>query len=677
MNHILNHNRTPFVFRLDRSEYWDFFLAQEEMYFQATGNGELTERCLSSYVDTSDLESLHDESLFGMERYTWSDAVNKGVTLSNIGYTGVDNGFITFKKDRITNEEFIELFTQSSYSIDENDVRLRLNPVNGNNGLYDYPMSYATEDGVNVSKLGGGFYQGFFKSSCDYHILPSNVGTGIGLEFTFKKTDSVSDDNTYTLNDKYPDNKGTFFYIGTRAENKWWVNYDVSQEFDNIYNEYFTDDYSVDGYISESLNDGYFADNPPLEKEVEIIEKYSDDDYFSDGYQDDSCDTESEYECHCKQEETVETVNDIIFTHPEYLNTYQENSKWRTVDGGIWVENQYYTMEHKKTCAEIKKRYECNPYFADDYLSVPYDSCKQDEPEECDSTDYMAEPDYYKPDAVIDPDADLSTVNGHSIHQPNIIEIKSDNKFLLFDRTPDGFTTDTWVEGSEALITDIKMPTDENYFLLFHGGCGGMTTDNFTHQNKRYDVLNDVFRNAFALQVKDDGSIGYKYMVQDCESEEKAYKIESEFSNPGIINDDEWVTVNVQIKPLGKVYDKNAVVTSESQKVIIYIYVNGKLVFISKELPTFNFRELNDTEDKQEGVPFNISVGGGSQGLADVIYYNFRKLPEKQLPIEKEFGGSFIGYFKSFKFYDCNLTFSEITQNAIFEKRFLTHETIY
>ena len=47
--------------------------------------------------------------------------------------------------------------------------------------------------------------------------------------------------------------------------------------------------------------------------------------------------------------------------------------------------------------------------------------------------------------------------------------------------------------------------------------------------------------------------------------------------------------------------------------------MNGKLVLISKELPTFNFRELNDTPDKQEGVPFNISVGGGTQGLSDVI----------------------------------------------------------
>lgn len=668
MNHIFNHNRTPFIFKLDRSEYWDFFLAQEEMYFAPIGNGSLTERCLSSYIDLSDtVDCYRDGNLIGMRDYVWDDAINNGITLSNIGYTGVDNGLLTFRKDRITNEEFIELFTKSNYTINDGDFRLRLNLVNGNNAIYDYPMSYVKEDGVYTSKMSGGFYQGFFKSGCDYHILPSNVGTGIGLEFTFKKTDEVVDNTSYTLNDRYPDNKGTFFYIGTRSENKWWINYDVSQEFDNIYNVYDTDDYFADGYVGECLTDGYFAENPPIEPDVVAPDYYGDSEYFSDGYQSEEC----QKNCGGSYVNEEPNENNVILKHPEFLNTYQENSLWRTSNGGVWVENQYYTMGRKRTCSEIKKRCECNKYFSDGYMLKPYTTC-------CEyPNDYMSEPDYYKPDVKIDPNRELTTDDGHSIFQPNVFEIRSDNKFLLFDRTCDGFTTDTWVDGSEALITDIHMPKDENYFILFHGGCGGYTTDNFKRENKRYDVLNDVFRNAFALQVKDDGSIGYKYMVQDCESDEKAYKIESEFSKPGIIKDDEWVTVNVQIKPLGKVYDKNTVVTDASQKIQIYIYVNGKLVFVSKELPTFNFRELNDTPDKQEGVPFNISVGGGTQGLSDVIYYDFRQLPYKVLPLEKEFGGSFVGYFKSFKFYDCNLTFSEITQNAIFEKRFLVNQTIY
>ena len=91
---------------------------------------------------------------------------------------------------------------------------------------------------------------------------------------------------------------------------------------------------------------------------------------------------------------------------------------------------------------------------------------------------------------------------------------------------------------------------------------------------------------------------------------------------------------------------------------------------MSKELPTFNFKALDDTDDKQEGVPFNISLGGGTQGLADVIYYDYNNTPTDVLPLEKNFAGTFIGYIKSFKYYDCLLTFSQINQNSDFELSF-------
>jgi curved DNA-binding protein CbpA len=221
------------------------------------------------------------------------------------------------------------------------------------------------------------------------------------------------------------------------------------------------------------------------------------------------------------------------------------------------------------------------------------------------------------------------------------------------------------------------MPKDENYFITFHRGCGGLTADRFKHVNQKYNVLSDLYRNAFALQVKDDGSIGYKYLIQDCDSEEQAYTINSGFSKPDIIPDNEWVTVHVVLKPIGIVYGKETVATSFSQKMVLYIYVDGKLVYVSDEIPTLNLKELNDLADKQEGVPFNISVGGGTQGLSDVIYEDFKKLPDKRLPLEKEFGGSFIGYFKSFKAYSCALSLSEIRNNVIFENAFRLNNTIY
>jgi hypothetical protein len=92
-------------------------------------------------------------------------------------------------------------------------------------------------------------------------------------------------------------------------------------------------------------------------------------------------------------------------------------------------------------------------------------------------------------------------------------------------------------------------------------------------------------------------------------------------------------------------------------------YVNGKLKYVSKELPRINLRALNDLYEKQEGVPYNISIGGGTQGLAETIQYNYMLNPTRVYPIEKYFAGSFIGYISSFKIYNCFLEQKIIENN--------------
>ena len=96
----------------------------------------------------------------------------------------------------------------------------------------------------------------------------------------------------------------------------------------------------------------------------------------------------------------------------------------------------------------------------------------------------------------------------------------------------------------------------------------------------------------------------------------------------------------------------------------MYIYVNGNLVLVSKELPEFRFRELDDAKEKQETVPFNISLGGGTQGLAEGIWLNYFEKPDYRFPLERDFCGTFIGDIKSFKFYNCFLDYNSINDNV-------------
>ena len=132
-------------------------------------------------------------------------------------------------------------------------------------------------------------------------------------------------------------------------------------------------------------------------------------------------------------------------------------------------------------------------------------------------------------------------------------------------------------------------------------------------------------------------------------------KIEEGYSLKNVIPDCEWCTVSIQIR-------------SAAGYMKFYFYVNGKLVYITKDLPNLNLRALDEIPEKQEGVPFNISLGGGTQGLAEMINHkNYMLNPTRVYPLEKYFAGSFIGYIKDFKFHNCEMEYLNLKNNAKIE----------
>lgn len=596
MGNILNHNRVLIDFFLTDEDYWDFHLSCE-MGYGGSLEGLSTE-CLSAYIDFNDPNCVFWDDVFSKSEYVWKDAINNGCTLDYIGVTGVDNGLITYQKDRITNKEFLDIFLHSTYTVEESDMRLHLRKVNGNNQIYDYSNNITYIDGKDVAELKGGFYQGFFKlQDKDYQVLPYVLENGWSIDVNLKKSDLKND--KFTINDNHPDNKGIFFYIGTRAENKWWKKYTVEQKFESSNLNYSSSEYDNEEYSTENdnVNSEYLQEDEPLESE------YLENVYGNDG---NNC---KEIKC-------------------DYIDH-------------DYVDEEYYTVGV----------HNCNQYVDDEYLE------KEEE---------------------ITGKERLLTSEGFDFSQPNIIQYDTDNKFLLFNRAHDGFNVRNWKEGTTVTMYDIKRPDLGNYFTLFNRTPSGYTVKTIDEyiekENKQYDVLKDIYRNALAFQIKDDGSIGFKYLVKDCESEEDNYKIEELFSHSGVINEDEWYTVSIKIVPVKPrpIYNPlcNNITKSTAEEMVIYIYVNGKLKLKSKQLPILNLKALDDLSDKQQGVPFNISLGGGTQGLCDVININYRELPKYILPLEKEFCGSFVGYIQSFRFYDCPLNFTEIGENYKYDISF-------
>lgn len=489
-NYTLN-NIKRFHIHINEDEYWDMHINHDDL-----GDGiDPNESCLASYIDTDFNECISGDSLISLSGYTYDKACSYGLNLNNIGLTGVDNGQIKYRKDKITNKEFYDIYTKSNYHLDAEDLRLHLHTVSGTTLLYEYPISI-NENGT--IKLNGGFYQGFFRSAKQYSILPSSIDNQWNLEFVIKKEDYTPESNK-TLNDKYPENKGIFFYIGTRAQNKWI-------------------------YLYNNLVSGS------------------------------TC-----FECE-ESEEDFDLVEEDI------------NLKEQT-----W-----------------------------------------------------------------------KTDNGLDLDSANDSYIMSDNKFLIFDRTPSGITINNYEGNEEVMILYKNRKFKGNLFEYLNRTPTGYTANDIdelisgdTESYSMDDFYKDIYENALAFKINDDGSIGYKYLVKDCFGDpEGFFSILEGNSLPNIINVSEWLKINVKIK-------------ASEKNMKLYFYVNGKLKYITKELPKLNLHSLNELEEKQEGVAYNISLGGGTQGLVETVLPDYMSDPTEEFTIEKYFAGSFIGDLKSFKFYTC------------------------
>ena len=645
MGNIKNNNRHNIKLLINYDEYWDYFLDKDRYGSYCFDGSRIQDKCLISYINTSDSAcTVEDDWLISNDSYKWESGISIGYSLYNVGYTGVDNGLIRFRKDRISNDDFIKIFSESEFSFQEDDLRLKLHAVSGNTMKYEYPLKI--ENGL--AKCNGGFYQGVFKTECDkYQILPSSVFEDTwDFEFVLKKEDFEKESDK-TINDSHPNNKGLFFYIGTRAENKWCLLYDKSLTSGDTMD---TDDVvDYDGMTCDPLSP--FTDVDWYDKlewwRVEPISNYVDYIYYPDEMykRDDTFDDYIDFD------EKPIIIDDRTFAK-ELKDCCSCDKQVKTIvrQEIICCSCGRCRIEKDKIERPIPTRGCRSCLFGDDFLAdiddMPYD------------TDYVA------------PETDLTLLDfqtardGISLFSfKRYTKIYSDNKFLLFHRARGGFCVRNWVEDTIVEYRQTKNSFKGNLFLLMNRTCTGYSVWNIDELRDQYDtpynLYEDIYNNALAFRITDDGEIGYRYASVDCEiSGDNKVKIYEGYSKKGIIKDKQWHVIHVKVK--------GAVDTMH-----LRFYVDGKLKYITDEMPLLNLRKLLEEDEKQELVPFNISLGGGTQGLCDVILPNYMQVYNALLPIEEYFCGSFIGYIKIFRWYNCPLEVMDIRNNFRFEMRHL------
>jgi hypothetical protein len=555
MANIKNNNYRKIDCRLINDEYMDFMLSKDDVI----NDKNLLDTCLAAKLNFFNHTNKHVIS-----DVSWNDAVASDKVLENIGYTGVDNGFFTYEKDRIANDEFLELYTNSSFNLSTYGDKFFVTEVNGNSGMFVYPIEIKSD----YTALKGGFYQGFFKINGDkYQTLPHRINNEWNFNISLRKKCYETPYNI--LNKRHFNNSGIFFFIGSRSENKFWELYKIQEKMDNlkIYDDYFTDSSISKDTVIETQ---YMENNP------EILEKV-------DGYNTPCC------------------------------------------------SNDYF-----------------DEYFdSNDYITYVCD---------CPGNNLPFEDDYLQEQIKIK-DLKLFDSKGNPIGEKGFYEIETDNKFIIFNNTKDGYTKNNWNNYYKFILTGKKDWPNINYYHYLNNTKDGYTKNNIDELIKKhsyaYDVFKDIKNNALGFKINDNGSISYRYLISDD-------NVFEETTVPNLVKTDEWCNIHIKLVRKNNSFNGDCDEYYKPGLMQIYIYVNGLLKLISKELPELILKPLNDTPERQEGVPYNISIGGGTQGLSERILLDYYNKTEYVLPLEKHFGGSFIGDIKNFTFIPYAMDFPTI-----------------
>ena len=587
MGNIKNFNFNNLDLKLSKSDYWDFYLANDDKGGDCSPL--LAGSCEVVWYDfnnTNIFENNTEETIYSL--VYWTGATNHGYTLDSFGLTGIDNGAITFNKlsGDTSNTALLSALTQSTLTIPSGDTRLALTRVTGSTSGLTYDYSYVTgEEAGNYMRFLGGFYQGYYKlDGTTYEVLPTRVENSWSAEL-WLKPETIGTAGT-TLNDLYPNNKGFFFYMGTRAENKFWDKWVGA------------DTGCTSGCTSTGCTSG---------------------------------DTVSEW-CTVPKETDMFIIGDYgvaISLTPPRVDIDLIKNGFLIYGNGSGAADSRISGDTGTIINENNAHFIDNPNCNCGYCKGPHDGLGSKQAWNYDG-------------------------KGISVKRTRQIRTNYQNPFLIYGR------------GSGE-------SHNYNGFCMGPGdGLGSETSYTFTGETmdeKTIDYKIDIVDNAIGFRIKDDGSIGYRLLTvtggcQTINGKEiyvSGVTIEESYSQPNVVIFNTWNYIVVKfVTDYKKGCDLS---TSHRRKGKLMFYVNGKLKHIVDEFDEFIAKRLDEYKDKQLGVPFNFSLGGGSQGLIENQTFGGLDNSDRGLPIETNFAGSFIGSISQFKFNICELKYCNIINN--------------
>ena len=557
--------------RLSNSDYWDLFICND------CGCGLdhefILDECLIVDINIDSDECVTEKTLCSLVGWTGDTCFESfsipksGVTLNDIGLTGIDNGFITYDCNAsTTGSTFTDTYTGSSFTISSADTNFCFTRVSG--CTYDYTYNFVSSANTvgRYVELCGGFYQGFFKLSdrTFFKNISDNMFVWPMEWFNCPPSCDTGDTKTVTVDCSCNGNNNSIFIPGSE---------------------------------DDCLNDN----NPPCNGELN---------------------PKKSYRCY-KEEKPIDWDYQILPTRYE--------KGWTA---------EFWLRKNTTICSGVTAT-TLNDLYPDN-KGLFY---------------YMGTRSENKFWDVFSGETGHTTTSGYPLSPPKEVnEELLNNPFLVYQ------------------------PQGQSCY-------SGITCVNKDERDKNLDIVD----NALGFRIKDDGSIGYRSLsvsgecitvtsktntdcCEDCDSDcckciktgstttEKyitGVTINEEYSEPNIIPDNEWFMLSIRFCAY-EGYELEEMKNIPRRKGRLDFFVNGYLKYSIDEFDEFIFKDLIEYREKQEGVPFNYSLGGGTQGLIESNTIGGPDELDNNLIIQNNFAGTFIGDVSRFRLYECCLDITTI-----------------
>ena len=185
--------------------------------------------------------------------------------------------------------------------------------------------------------------------------------------------------------------------------------------------------------------------------------------------------------------------------------------------------------------------------------------------------------------------------------------------------------------------------------------------------------LDNLSNNLISFEITPDKRIGYKYIDENGNINQN--------SSPKQLSKIGWTLIDVVFNPyniINNYVDSNYQCYPRRTGDLIF-YINGRVFWKITDFEEFYFNEISNDKEKQIGVPFNISWGGGSFGLENSYHFNIidpytgtaipivKDESKNNLFIETYFNNSFSGNIQKLRIYNNALQPNDVLNNVKYE----------